>query len=689
MAEPLHAQSSDVFVTMSGPASANPGNNVTYSVTLGNGGPDAAPNATLNVTLPAGGTFVSEAQSAGTPFPPCTTPAVGASGGTVTCTIASLPSGASAIFSITINASAGAAGTTLIASATVASDNPDPNPENNTSTSGTSISGGNLSDVGVTKTGPSNAVPGSNITYTITVSDFGPNDASSVTLNDTLGAGLTFVSLNQVSGPAFSCPGNTTPCTIATLPNGSSAVFHLIATVSSTSGTYTNTASVTSANDPNPDNDSASSAVTASSADVGVTKSGPATAIAGGPAFSYSITLSNSGPDSAQNASFNDPFPAGVTFVSLVQNTGPTANCLTPAVGSGGTVTCNIPALLNGQSGNFTVTVRAAGSVANGTILTNTATASASSPDPNPNNNSSSASTTISSQADLAITKTGPAGVTAGNNATYTLTLINNGPAYASNVALTDALPAGETFVSLVQTAGPTFTCTTGGTINCSLASLASGTSATFTLVAAVSGGLTNGSTVSNTANVSSGTPDPVPGNNSSTSSATVGATADLAVTKTASYGGAVGGNIVYTLGIVNNGPSTASAVQLSDTLPATTRFVSLTQSGGPAFSCTTPALGAGGTVNCTSATLAVGATATFLLTVDTAAASLGATVVNTATASSTTSDPNAANNAASATVTLSAQPAAPTPALNWVGLLLLAALLSIAAMRRRADFQR
>ena len=54
----------------------------------------------------------------------------------------------------------------------------------------------------------------------------------------------------------------------------------------------------------------------------------------------------------------------------------------------------------------------------------------------------------------MSVTKTGPATVTAGTNATYTITLTNNGPNAAQGVVLTDLLPAGSTFVSMTQTAG-------------------------------------------------------------------------------------------------------------------------------------------------------------------------------------------------------------------------------------------
>ena len=55
-------------------------------------------------------------------------------------------------------------------------------------------------------------------------------------------------------------------------------------------------------------------------------------------------------------------------------------------------------------------------------------------------NNTATASTAVSSVADLSVTKTGPDVVTAGANATYTITVRNAGPSNAQSVTLTDSL---------------------------------------------------------------------------------------------------------------------------------------------------------------------------------------------------------------------------------------------------------
>jgi uncharacterized repeat protein (TIGR01451 family) len=118
-------------------------------------------------------------------------------------------------------------------------------------------------------------------------------------------------------------------------------------------------------------------------------------------------------------------------------------------------------------------------------------------------------------KADLSVTKTGPAFVQSGGTITYVITVKNAGPANATNVTVNDPLPAGETLVSATPSQG-----TCGDTVTCNLGSIASGGSATVTIVATVTAA--SGSTICNTAKVSGDQPDPDTDNNSSTTCAFV-----------------------------------------------------------------------------------------------------------------------------------------------------------------------
>jgi len=115
--------------------------------------------------------------------------------------------------------------------------------------------------------------------------------------------------------------------------------------------------------------------------------------------------------------------------------------------------------------------------------------------------------------ADLAITQAAPASVTAGDNATFTLTVSNAGPDAATSVVATDALPGGTTLVS--ASAGCT---SSNGQVTCSTASLASGASISWQLTLRTSAA----GTLTNTASVAAGEGDPSTANNTSSVTVTV-----------------------------------------------------------------------------------------------------------------------------------------------------------------------
>jgi uncharacterized repeat protein (TIGR01451 family) len=113
--------------------------------------------------------------------------------------------------------------------------------------------------------------------------------------------------------------------------------------------------------------------------------------------------------------------------------------------------------------------------------------------------------------------------VVAGSNITYGLWLTNRGPDAASNVVLADALPANTTFINGQQDDGPAFTCTFGAaSTNCTIASLAAGETARFTLIYNVSGGAAIGTIISNTASITSTAAESNDLDNTETSTSTV-----------------------------------------------------------------------------------------------------------------------------------------------------------------------
>jgi uncharacterized repeat protein (TIGR01451 family) len=520
--------------------------------------------------------------------------------------------------------------------------------------------GGTSADLSITKTdSPDPVNAGSNIAYTITATNNGPDPAVTASFSDTLPVGTTFVSLPAVAGWGCTTPavgaGGTVNCSNPSFAVGSAVFTLTVAVDAGTAGgtIISNTAAITSTTaDPTPGNNSATATttVTAPSADLSITKTDAPDPVTAGNNLTYTITATNSGPDTATTASFSDTLPAGTTFVSLPAVAG--WSCTTPAVGAGGTVSCSNPSFVIG-SAVFTLTTAVTASTAAGTVLSNTAAITATTTDPTPGNNSATATTTVSASADVSVTKTdAPDPVSPGSNLTYTITASNAGPSDAATVTLSDTLPAGTTFVSLSSPGG--WSCTTPavgatGAVSCSIASLAAG-SAVFTLVVNVDAGVTPGTVLSNTATTASATTDPTPGNNSATATTTVGAgSADLSITKTGAPDPVVSGsNLTYTITATNAGPSSAATVALDDTLPAGTTFVSLSSPGG--WSCTTPAVGAAGTVSCSIATLAAGSAVFTLIVAVDPAATPGTVLSNTATVSTTTTDPTPGNNSATTT---------------------------------------
>ena len=135
----------------------------------------------------------------------------------------------------------------------------------------------------------------------------------------------------------------------------------------------------------------------------------------------------------------------------------------------------------------------------------------------------------VSTQADLSISKTGPAGVVSGQNMTYSLVATNNSldPAKntAATVAVRDTLPAGTTFVSMTGADG--WACTSpavgaGGTVECSKATVAPGESAGFAIAVNVACSVADGTRIRNTATIAASGVDPDPSNNASTLTTTV-----------------------------------------------------------------------------------------------------------------------------------------------------------------------
>jgi uncharacterized repeat protein (TIGR01451 family) len=268
-------------------------------------------------------------------------------------------------------------------------------------------------------------------------------------------------------------------------------------------------------------------------------------------------------------------------------------------------------------------------------------------------------------QADLSLAQTAaPLVVAPAANITYTESVTNNGPNDGVTVVLYQQTPPNTTFVSITAPAG--WTCGTPavgatGQVTCTDgANLTNGSVANFTYVVQVNGVTAAGTTIVNSANVTSTTADGAPQNNASATTVLVESStgADLALTMSASPSPVfVSANLTYTIQVTNQGLASANNVVVSDTIPAGTTFVS----AAPSPACTQAA-----NVVCTLGTLANGASTSITIVVTSPVTA--STLSNTANVTSTPNiDPVAGNN--SATVITVAQPlSCATPGRDGLG---------------------
>jgi uncharacterized repeat protein (TIGR01451 family) len=199
-------------------------------------------------------------------------------------------------------------------------------------------------DLAIVKTASPGAVRGSSLTYTLTVTNNGPDRASGVTVT------VTIV---------------VTP-TVA--------------------GAITNTASVGGGvTDPSPGNNSSSVTTTVAEpqADLAIGKTASARSVQVGTDLTYTITVTNNGPQGATGVIVTDPLPAGTPFKS--------ASASQASCSGTDTVSCALSSLAN--AGTATVTIVITTPTTEGSI-TNTASVSGNESDPNAANNSTSVTTT-------------------------------------------------------------------------------------------------------------------------------------------------------------------------------------------------------------------------------------------------------------------------------------------------------
>jgi len=588
------------------------GQPITFNLVATNNGPNPATGVVVTDLLPLGTTYTPQAGST------CTA----SQGGVPTRTLVSCPVGTLAVGesrTVPVTLTPGAAGD-YVNSASVTSSLPDLQPGNNTSAQ-VPFTVVPAADLKIAKTvtdpvaGP--YYNGDELSYSIRVTNAGPDAAQNVTIADALPSTLTFVS----SSTGCTAAGQDVTCALGTIAAGGSATAVIRVRALTSSGSVTNTATVSSTTE-DPVADQAASVTTpiAPSADVRVAKTAAVTTANVQDLVTFTITASNAGPDAASNVRISDTLPSGMAFESF---TAPTAGSFNAA-----TMTWTIPSLAVGATPTMTITARVTGSG----LLINRATAVTDTHDPTTSNNTGAATVAVP-QADISVAKSlVTASPTVGSEATFRITVRNKSTTTAAvPVTVVDTLPVGLTYVS--STAGGTHT-SADRTVRWSIASLAPGASQTFDVVVRVD----SHEERINTVTVSTDVHDPNRDNN--TAQASIDAPdADLAVSKTVvSATPEMGDTVTYTIAVTNHGSVDATGVVVNEVLPATGITVTGHSTDAGTFTLATR--------RWEIPTLAVGATRTLTITATVTAT----TATNTVTVGSDVHDPIGGNNRSSAT---------------------------------------
>ncbi|MEM6795935.1 MAG: hypothetical protein AAF725_18315 [Acidobacteriota bacterium] len=378
-------------------------------------------------------------------------------------------------------------------------------------------------------------------------------------------------------------------------------------------------------------------------ADLAITKTDGATASVPGDQIVYTLVASNNGPSAVGDAAVADTFAAPLencTFTSVAAG-GASGNT---AAGSG-----NLAEVLNlpsGASVTYTVTCDI-NPGATGTV-SNTATIQSSSvTDPVPGNNSASDTNTLSPSADVGVTKTnGTTTSLPGAVTVYTIVASNAGPSTAPSVTLNDTFPAillNCSYTSLAA-GGATGNTASGSGDLAETLSLPPSSSVTYTATCQIDPGATG--SLTNTATVSSTTPDPDGSNASATDTDTLEPTADLRITKDNGTAFSIPGTqTTYTIQVSNTGPSAVPDAAVVDVFPPSLLNCTYTSAAldGATGNTASGSGDIGDTLN-----LPLEASVTYTATCDIAEDASG-TLSNTATVTSTlVQESDSASNSAS-----------------------------------------
>ena len=221
-----------IYTWATGPQQANAGSDVTYTVNYRNGGTAPSDGTKLDFVTPPNTTFQAVSLGAA-----CTTPSVGQTG-TVSCSLGSLPAGATDSFTVTVRIPSGTATGTTITNGNYAISATGVSPLLGPKVQTRVTALVSYADLGVTISDGAAAVGwGQHLTYTIVVRNAGPS-ATTATVVDTMPAQLTNVSwtCSGSGGGLCTAAGTGSIHDGVTLPSGSRVTYTVQADVVAGSG---------------------------------------------------------------------------------------------------------------------------------------------------------------------------------------------------------------------------------------------------------------------------------------------------------------------------------------------------------------------------------------------------------------------------------------------------------------------
>ena len=377
------------------PATALPGSTFTYTILARNDGPFDATTVRVVDDIPDGIRIVSAVSSDVTDtvtIPASAQDTTAANSDNITIDVGNLAVGVGAQTTITIiGVVLAATQGTFTNVATISATDTAVNIETVTNNNSSSIAATapRTVDLTVAKSGPTTAISGNTITYTLTATNNGPSDAIGVQVVDNIPDGIRIISAT-VNGNTVTIPASASD-TIAANPDditfavgnlatgGSNNTIIIVAAILPASTAALVNSAVISTTDtattetPTINNAASITTTLTQQNDVAITKSGPTSSAASG-TITYTMNVTNNGPSTATSVSVVDNLPTGVTFVSGTSVIGSTT-AGTVASGANNTANLTIPTLAPGETA--VVTIRATAPTTSPTNVTNTVTVTA------------------------------------------------------------------------------------------------------------------------------------------------------------------------------------------------------------------------------------------------------------------------------------------------------------------------